>query len=233
MILWILLFVLIVAVSYLLALASMANFQEIPQGSKGDYGLFLIRKTAYLTDQILDILWEDLKKSGLVISFERLIKGRESSLVVFGPREFLNPYTRSLDLLELEDYTDVSLDNISGFELGTKGNSKDAQNYLTGFFRHFPQLGPDESIWWQLILKAKKDQTFELQPRVVIYSEDRGRREVLSSNLHHLAEGFLTRVPKPFSTAQVLGFYKMRSFIKNPHDPILTSKQILGLVLLR
>src|SRR3989344_3507294 len=230
MILWILLFVLICIISFLLALASMANYQELPQKSESDYALFLIRKTPNLTAQILDDLYKVLEKRGLVLSFERLIKGRESSLVVFGPKELLVPHFEALDLLELEDYTDVPHENINGFELGTKGKSSEAESYLKGFFKHFPPLNPEESIWWQLILKSRKDKTFEIAPRVIIYSEDKARRESITRDLHHLAEGFLTKVPKPFSSSQVLSFYKLRSFIKNPHDPILSSKQVLELL---
>lgn len=108
MVLWIVLFILVLAISFILALKSMTDYQEVP---KGDNGLFLIRQTKQL---------KDLLDASTNIVLERLFKGKQAALVVFGPRQIVEKYKNHLDLVELEDYTNVDKDQVVAWEIGIK-----------------------------------------------------------------------------------------------------------------
>lgn len=228
MIFWVLLFILVVLISFFLAMQSMRNFREVPQAQEKDYGPFLIRKTMNITTDFLDQLHTQILKEGFIVSFERLFKGSESTLVLFAPRKIAQNYLTSLDLIEIEDYTDVPKEGILGFEMGTKAdkNNKNLQN----FFGNFPKLEDDETVWWQLIIMARKERLFEVLPRVIIKGRDLIRAAEIEKKLHHLAGGFLIKIPKPYSIGQILQFYKQRNLNKDMHNPTITSNEVLNLI---
>lgn len=232
MIFWILLFILVILVSFVLALASMREFHEIPRLSEKDYGLFLIRKTKSLTAPFLDELNRQILKDALILSFERLFKGSKSSLTMFAPRKITQTYWRELDLVEIEDYTTCDESLILGFEMGSKDHLKNERNF-DNFFQSFPKLADDESLWWQLITRAKKDGLFEVLPRVIILSKDSTKRVELGEKLQHLSGGFLAKIPKPYTSSQILKFYRQRNLGKSIHNPTLLSEEVLKLILLK
>ncbi len=225
MILWIVLFVLVLAISFVLAAKSMRDFTEIPTKDE-EYSLFLIRKTDNLNVQLLNSIHEELKKSGLIISFERLFKGKKAALVVFGPKRLLTKYTDLLDLLELEDYTNVDVDIISAWEAGIKNSSKTDQTNKPKIFDNLPQLSEADEFWWQLTLS----NAFQVQITAVVVSTDQSRRNSLTKTLQTLAPERIIKLPKAFSSAQILDFYKSRSLRKDTQNPILSSEDILQLV---
>lgn len=230
MIFWVMLFILVVLISFFLAMQSMRNFREVPQAQEEDYGLFLIRKTINITLDLLDQLHTLILKEGFIVSFERLFKGSESTLVLFAPRRIAQNYLTSLDLIEIEDYTDVPKEGILGFEMGTKESNYNNNKNLQNFFVNFPKLEDTETIWWQLIIMAKKDRFFEIVPRVVIRGRDLIRAAEIEKKLHHLAGGFLIKIPKPYSIGQILQFYQQRNFGKDMHNPTITSNEVLNLI---
>lgn len=215
MTLWFILFGLVVAVSFVLALRSMADFEENPQEKKDAYGLFLIRNPSALNLSLLDSIHEQILRKGLIISFERLIKGRESALVIFGPKEVLRHFSSTLNLLELEDYTQNPDDQIFAWEMGLKNPDKEVM--IEDSFESFPSLEKDEQFWWQIVLLAKKDRGdkyFESQIRAVVLCSDDRRRNKLASILQNLYAGRLIKVPKPFTSLQIFEFYRKRSFFR-------------------
>lgn len=230
MIFWVLLFILVVLISLLLAMRSMRNFREVPQAQEKDYGLFLIRKTINITLDLLDQLHSLIRREGFIVSFERLFKGNESTLVLFAPRRIAQDYLDLLDLIEIEDYTDVPKEGILGFEMGTKKSDHKKNKNLQNFFANFPKLEDSETVWWQLIIMAKKERFFEVLPRVIIKGRDLIRAAEIEKKLHHLAGGFLIKIPKPYSKGQILQFYKQRNFGKDMHNPTITSNEILNLI---
>lgn len=225
MIFWIILFAAVIFISFLLALRSMTDFEESPTEEKQQYGLFLIRNSQVLTESILDSVHKLILKEGLIISFERLIKGGESALVVYGPQVILNTF-QALNLLELEDYSGVLPDSLQAWEMGVRKQKKIKS---TGsFFKGLPYLPGNEQLWWQLVLKAEKypgeDKFFQGQIRLVTSS--------VLPELKNPTTGDLIKIPKPFTTEQVIGFYQKRSFLKNKHNPILESQAVLQLLVL-
>lgn len=220
MILWVILFALVVAISFVLALKSMADFQEIPEHAGADYGLFLIRRPQSFNSQMLSYIHQNLLKEGLIISFERLIKGSQAALVVYGPKNILINIKDALDLLELEDYTNINQDNFLAWEVGVKHPDVPT----------FPALAVSDQLWWQLILSAKKDQHFHPHIRMVVVSDDSIKRESLKMAFSEMSPDKFVRLPKDFSDIQLLEFYKKRGFRKDSKNRNLRIEEVLNLL---
>lgn len=230
MIFWILLFILVVLISFLLAYFSMRNFPQLPALKESDYGLFLIRKTPKLTPQTLLDFHQMMKFRNFIISFERLFKGTQSTLVIFAPRNLIQNYQDQLDLVELEDYTTDTTYEPYTFQMGVK--QKGLKGDKLPFFSEFPILKEDELVFWQLILKAKKDSGFEILPRVAFFTKDKIRLMEITKSFQNLS-GFLHKLPMPFSSEQMFKFYKARSFVKSEHNLNLSAAEVLNFILLK
>lgn len=206
----------------------MKDFTEIAQSGQ-KYGLFLIRKTQGLNAQFFNSIHSDLLQLRLVISFERLFKGKKSALVVFGPRKLLFNYHNSLDLLELEDYTNINAENISAWEIAIKDNGK--------VFSNLPPMLETEQFWCQLVLWADKKEaeltSFLGQIRAVLVSTDVVRNKTLTHSLQNLAPDRLFKLPKDLSNEQILDFYQKRVFRKEQKPPLhLNSDEISKFLIL-
>lgn len=218
MILWILLFFLVVAISFVLAAKSMKDFTQVPH--EEEYSLFLIRKLKHLDTNLLESIKKHLAKQNLLLSFERLFKGNQSALVVYGPKHLLLGYKDTLDLLELDDYTNVDSSTVSAWEMGIKNSQE--------IFKRLPQLHDDEQFFWQVIISGK----FNPQITAVVISQDPLRRHTLSSSFQNLAPQRVFKLPKAFSNTQLLDFYKIRSLRGGNTNPSLNTLEFLQLVLL-
>lgn len=232
MILWIILFLLVVGISFILAFRSMRDYQEIPQKLQEDYGLFLIRQIGNFNTEILDSIREHLLSEGLIISLERLFKGGKSALTIFGPRKILSHYAIELNLLELEDYALFcdSKDCLI-WEMGVKNTNKpnlDSLNILSSL----PELSNEDQFFWQVMLAGKKgdNASFLTQIRAVLYSKEPTKRKILEPLLQNLGSGKLTKIPKPFSTEQMMDFFRSRSLSLDSKGPILDSKGVMHLL---
>lgn len=233
MILWIALFILIIGISFVLALQSMKDYQEIPQQSKTEYGLFLIRQTTAFTPGLLNSLHHIMLKKGLVISIERLFKGHKAALTLFGPKEILVQYSNQLDLLELEDYT-LNLDgkNIHAWEVGVKEANRLNTKLVSDIFKDLPVLADEDQFFWQIILGAKRDKNFlfQTQIRAIVYSKDPQRQKTNGPLFQNLSLGELVKVPRPFGTEQIVNFFKLRSLSQDSNGPILDSNGVVSLL---
>lgn len=230
MILWFVLFILVVAVSFVLAAKSMRDFTEISTSNE-EYSLFLIRKAERLNVELLNSIHNSLLRTNSIISFEKLFKGKNSAMVVFGPGKLLMAYKDLLDLLELEDYTNVNVEEIFTWEVGIKNNGQRAPEGEVDngqkMFGNLPQLLETEQFWWQVIFSG--DQ--KAQITAVVISTDAKNRNSLTNNLQLLAPERLIKLPKAFSNAQLLDFYQKRSLRKDNKNPNLSFEQILQLLL--
>lgn len=232
MILWFALFLLVVAISFVLAYQSMSDFQEIPLTSR--YGLFLIRQPAKLTPHLLDSLHQAVVKEGLSISLERLFKGSQSTLVIFGPRQILTQYAQILNLLELEDYTQVHKEYLA-WEVGVKNSHLPSAAKWDGLFQKFPLLANTEQFFWQVNLQAKKHQpphpkVFIAQIRAVLLSQNTQRRQVLAESLQNLLAPHFIKIPRPFSSQKLMEFYQQRSLSPDKYHPTLTFGELIKLL---
>ncbi len=218
---WIL-FLLIILISALLAFLSMKDFRQEPQQFNQDNGLFLIRKPFALSSKLFDYLHQSCRKLGLIISLERLFKGGESALVIYGPKNILLALAQSLDLIELEDYSQKDF-GILAWEMGVSGNTPFQKESL---FLDFPRLLSGEQVWYQIVLQAQKGRVkqFIAQIRVIILISDEHRKKMVSSTLHR--RGSLIKIPQKFSSLQIVDFYQKRSIAGRSHVK-LTGEEIV------
>src|SRR5437879_11025899 len=102
MLIWLLILVLALAISIFLTARSMrgTHFDQTP---KENQALFLIRNSQALNSELLTKLHQFSFERNFTFSLERLFKGPESALVIYGSRE-LEGLLPELGLLELEDY---------------------------------------------------------------------------------------------------------------------------------
>jgi hypothetical protein len=217
MILWVALFILVVAISFVLAVQSMRDFSEVPDKIR-EYSLFLVRNTAGLNKELISSLVKELKP-GAFISLERLFKGTKSALVVFGPKSLL-VHHRALDLLELEEYSKVEAEHIFAWEVGVKNTDG------TQLFKNMPQLHNHEQFWWQVIISSE----FIPQITAVVFGPDIDRRHGLAHHLQNIEKEHVFKLPKAFSNAQLLEFYQKRSLRKDFKNPKLSAEKILRLI---
>lgn len=232
MILWVILFLLVVGISFVLAYRSMKDYQEIPKETKAEYGLFLIRQTTNFDSSFLDSIQKLIAGPGLVVSLERLFKGQKAALTIFGPKQILAPFTYKLDLLELEDYT-LNLDSqkVAVWEVGLK-SANPKVTIFDNIFQNLPQLQDQDQFFWQVVLGAKlgKDSLFQTQIRAAVYSENPLTQKELVSSLQNFSFGGLIKVPRPFSTQQIMNFYESRSLSKDSKGPVLNSEGVIRLL---
>ncbi|MBI2335126.1 hypothetical protein HYU96_05020 [Candidatus Daviesbacteria bacterium] len=221
MIFWIVLFALVVLISFLLALRSMADFVHQPPVRSV---LFLIRLPRGLNLAVLNSMHDLMRQKGAVFSLERLIKGKESALVIYGPPEILNNFREALNLLELEDYTGVDPNLLQAWEIGARKGQP--VKSINSFFKGLPAFSENEQLWWQLVLKAQNltgdERFFQGQIRVVASSS--------LPQLKNPATDDLTKVPRPFTRESIIDFYQERSFLENKLNPILTADAVLKLI---
>ncbi len=234
MILWLILFFLIIGISFVLAMRSMKDFEEISVKPKTDYGLFLVRRKEGLDVDTLDSLGKFLFDDGLKISLERLIKDQKAALTIFGPKDILDKFNEKLNLLELEDYMQgLDSRDVAIWEVGlknTKNLSLDSKNEI---FENLSYLDKEDQFFWQVVLGPKKEGgslVFKTQIRAVTFAKDPERRKMIVEIFQNLKFGELTKIPRLFSSLQMLDFYGLRSLTKDSSGPVLNSKGIMHLL---
>lgn len=228
MILWLALFFLVIAISFILALRSMRDYQDIFQQSKTEYGLFLIRQTERFNSNALDSIRKFLleEEAGLIISIERLFKGSQAALTIFGPKNILDKFALEFNLLELEDYTqELESQHVSLWEVGVKDAGKFNSESLDSVFNNLPLLEGEDQFFWQVVVG--RDRT---QIRAALYSKDPVRRQTLADRFQNLTSGQLIKIPRPFSSEQMMAFFRLRSLGKDSKAPVLDSEGIIRIV---
>ncbi len=215
MILVIVLFILVFLISFFLSLYSMRDFQHTPS-EKEEYGVFLIKNPVVLNTEILGQILDISSKKDSMISFERLFKGSEVALVIFAPRVLVSQF-KELDLLELEDYTDLNLDSLNIWEV----DIRNTQNLKV----NLPILAPNDRIWVQTIIKNNT------AVRIAVYSENADNLKQITEKFQQNFKNSLPKIPKPYSKKQLFEFYKTRSMIKGEKQLKLKPEDILSLCL--
>lgn len=238
MILWVVLFFLVIAISFVLAFRSMRDFQFVPQKTGIEYGLFLIRNSQGVTLEFLNDLRDKILQKNLIISFERLFKGPESALVIFGPKDQLTAISSNLNLLELEDYSlKVDENQISAWELGLRDLSQ-KEFLLESPLTLLAQIQTTEQFWWQINLKIDSSKEnldkskFLAQIRGVFLSADDQRRREVTNQLVGIGAPSLTKVPKPYTSEKILEFYQKRSLSLEKINPSLSATELLKAIAL-
>lgn len=224
MILWLVFFLLIIAISFILAFQSMKDFHEVSPETPPDYGLFLVRQIKNLDTKLLDSIRQLMLAEKEILSLERLFKGRQTAVTIFGPKNILARFQSELDILELEDYTLKFKDgSVSVWEMGAR-DSKLNSVPADQIFSNLPQLREEEQFFWQVILNKS-----QVQIRAAVSSNDPMRKKMFTS-AQNLNTGGLYKIPKPLSNEQMIELYKARSMGKANEGLNLDSEGIISLM---
>ena len=255
---WVIIFLLIAIVSFVLALKSMVNFRQNPKDLSSDLGIFLIGKPENLTDELLDSLYQIGLKKRLILSLERLFKGKKSALVVFGERSIMNQFSQTLSLLELEDYSlAANEENVLIWDYSVKSGTKPNYDINLKSVERL-DLKDNEQFFWQITLQPlgnKLDQIlFKMYKKLLGYNasnptQDNDKlfisniRGVLLSDsikkdedrFNKIAQQFnLVITPSPFKSSQRLDFFQTRQVLYSAKLAILINSQhILKLINLK
>ncbi|MDO8498281.1 MAG: hypothetical protein Q7S44_00610 [bacterium] len=215
MLIWIALFLLVIAASFILALKSMKDFAERPETSKTIYSLYLIHHPEVLTSQALEELYQKVASKNFILSWEKLFKGPRQALVIYGPSNILKDYRKSWGLLELEDYSKKVGDDVKAWEVGLKNSAQklDAKGELFGASL---QLAERQEFWWQVIVRPAKveegkETSYRANVRVVFQTGgDEGISETELAKIGSQAN--LTALPQSYTSQQLVQLYMERSF---------------------
>lgn len=244
MLIWIILFFIIIILSFVLALKSMNDYQGQPLALKLQYSLFLVKNPTEFTLEILQDIHEETSKNNTIISLEKLFKGEKTALVIFAPKELLNKFSNVLNLLELEDYSLKEINNVKVWEIGS--NNLSPKLLERDFTIKLPNLKEDEQLWWQIILKPKssnyqcreKNVYFQSLIRAVLLTADKSREQEVSEILFTRGKELgLNVLPQSHSGNELLKFYQQRILPLNYHKdlgeeilPLLTNEQVIALL---
>lgn len=218
MIIWAILFMAIILISFLLAFRSMRDYHEIPVHSQTVYSLYLIKNEDNLTEDLLTRINSIIDQKRLVISFERLCRGSKKALVVYGPVAVLKTFSGELNLMELEDYTLAN--NKERFGLSWEISSKNFQGRVkenVGFLDISKNLLENEELWWQLVLQPQCEKRglqpmFKVLIRATLLSDsDLKNQETKKALDKIIKDSELIALPQAYSSEQIFQFYQERS----------------------
>lgn len=243
---WIILFIIIVATSAFLAFRSMKNYQEIPHPKQG-FSLFLVRNKDQFNLDVLNKLYFLAQTSDSFFSIERLFKGSQSALLIFGPKSILLTQPQ-LNLLELEDYlyNDMGEEPFSNLQKKTnkndsytiaiepKNNPKKQLNVKNGFLKLL-DLYPEQYFFWQVVCFPVKGNLnpFQVTVRAMVADSDLHQRvELVKKMTAHITE--FTGLPSDNKNAPPSVLYddfRNRSLIpKEVSAFVLDSEEVLNLL---
>ncbi len=243
---WVLLFVIIIAASAFLAFRSMRNYQEMPHPERG-YSLFLIRNKNEFNLDLLNKLHYLFQSTDSFFSLERLFKGTQSALLIYGPKSTLVTVPQ-LNLLELEDYLDNELgeEPFSNLQkkinknqsytltVEPKNNPKKHLNVKNGFLKLL-ELFPDQYFFWQLVCFPVKGEgsRFQVTVRAIVADSDLHRRvELVKKMTAHMTEFTGLSVDNKNQTPSALyDSFRNRTLIpKEVSAFVLDSQEVINLL---
>ncbi len=229
--LWIFFIVVIVIASAILAIRSMRDYDETPE-DPSQYELFLIRDLSNFNPDLISRFQALLLSLDTFFSIERLYRGKESVIVLYGPKVLKKNFPE-LKLLELEDYildpkehTPVHPKVISPNDAYTWiVRKKTGKKVFKSGFLKVP-LEDHQLFFWQLVCSPLKNTNqFQITARAMVSdSEPQSKVELVKkyeSSLRNLG-GFVTA-----STGQtklsVFDSYKKRTLIPKEIAPFIVS----------
>lgn len=233
MLIWAILFLVVLGVSFVLAFRSMGDYREVPLSSMPS-SVFLVGNPQAFSPDILQKMHEAAFQGKFILSFERLFRGSKRALVVFGPVDIIQPFSLQLQLTEIEDYSLKATDKMRAWEVGRKFQQTsmeplDILNYTPGFHE-------DEEFWWQVILRPEVDSIFATTIRAVFGGSDNERAMKLQEKLSKIgkSQGF-SILPQAYKNEQVIKFYRDRSVhlgsVSNPRENLkLSIREVCSLL---
>lgn len=196
---WIGLFFAVLIISFVLAMRSMKNFQEIPLQHL-EYSLFLIQNPDFLTQEALKKFHDLARALECVISLEKLTKGHQTVIALYAPRQFVASFPE-LGLLELEDYisvpkpekgsevettsTKINKDISLPWVIAPKNRAKEL-DFQEGFFNKI-SLSEMQHFFWQIVMQPlKQNDNFQVTIRAMVVEKEPAKRVDLAKHIDNL-----------------------------------------------
>lgn len=236
---WIVLFFIIILVSAVLAFRSMKDYEEFP-GSENINSLFFVANSQNFTENSLKKLHKAFLNSKQFFSLERLNKGQERVLVIFGPRE-IPEILPELKLVEIEDYL-ADPNSLEQNNMDKKASVNHALTWLIeGKLNKKPlhigeelknlDLGKDQQFHIQIVAIPEAAITdlekFQSTIRVMVVEDDSIERvalaKILTQGLEQ-ATGF-NRHQDNFPEQKKFESFKQRSLVPKEVTPFSLSCQ--------
>lgn len=233
---WILLFIIVVGLSFLLAMRSMKDYQEIP-ASVLSYGLFLIRKPNNLNSDTIQNIGKALLKREF-FSLEKLYKGNSSVMAIFAPKNFQQQFPE-LDLLEIEDYLeDPSIQDSQELGIDKKALLNDSFSWVIkpnkdvnikpDFLKKIA-LGHNQKFFWQIVSRPENGVgDFQITARAMVIEKDSIARVEMAKKIdNELASCNLNKEENESSAKFLFTSFKRRTLIPKEVRPFIVDKLTL------
>lgn len=242
--LWLLGFIIILVISLIMALRSMKDFEQVPGGGV-EYGLFLVRNKLALNLETLEKIRQYIEEAGAIISFEKLFKGTDNAVAIYGPKNLISDFPE-LNLLELEDYLkdirqiedesnpkSISVNDAFAWMISPKNNPKKPQTIKPGFLKLI-SLNSEQNFFWQVVTMPLKGKpgSFQVTIRAIVVDKNPVTRVELAKMFDKdIAEytGLIAQ-SRQQTTAEIFDAFKKRTLIpKEVSGFILSLEEVLGL----
>ncbi len=182
---WIALFFIIILISSVLAFRSMRDYEEFPESSSLN-SVFFIGNTANFTVETLNKIHKFLLSEKQFFSLERLYRGKEKVLVIYGSRG-LKDHLPELNLVELEDYIDgegVSVNQSLTWLIEAKNNPKKTLHIGEGLKNL--EIGKEQKFFIQIVCMSLTNQSesiFQATLRIMVIENDPSTRIQLAKKV--------------------------------------------------
>lgn len=229
---WVVLFILIVIISFYLAWRSMRGYQEAPDelsDANTSFAPFYVSDSKTFNLNSLAKLHAFSESSGYILSLERLFKGKDSALIIYGPETMPETFPE-LKLVELEDYlqnpTDsktsvfnekkVSLNQSYSWTIEPKNNPKKSLIIKPGFLKSLELENEQRFFWQSVIAPIKGTNIFQTTIRAMVVDNNPVKKIELAKKMDLEIENYtgLAKKNSPSSNAQVFD-----SFVKRAITP--------------
>jgi hypothetical protein len=236
---------LIVAViAFFLTLRSMKGFEDVAQ-PKQEFTLFLIRNESAVNEELLQDLSQMAITNRCQISLERLMKGAQSVLVIFGPQTLLPQYPK-LQLLELEDYLEDPAHSSTTWQHSSKASVNFSLGWLMDkkahqsvvFYDYFLKgisLTAEQEFFLQIVFYPIKPtlNNYQVTIRAIVVEQDHHKRIALAKFFEdYFAQSVkLYKATKSVSTKALFESYKKRTIVpRQVHQLVLKDSEILNIL---
>lgn len=246
MLIWIIIFVIIILISSVLAYRSMKDYEEVPDDAVL-MSVFYIRSPENFKAEVLRKLYEFLLPRREFFSIEKLYKGKEKALVLFGPRDLTN-LLPELNLIELEDYlvgegesylgedTDkkVDVNRSITWLVEPKNNSK--RQIHAGSGLNDITVGETQNVFIQAVCFPEKESpepVFQTTWRIMVADKDSIDRVALAKKAETAfasATG-LNKSSDPYPESKRFESFKQRSLVPKEVAPFpMVAGEIAGIL---
>lgn len=230
---YILLFIIIIAISAFLAFRSMKSFQEIPSATH-KYSLFLLKNPKAFSLDTLTKLYAHSLSSKLIFSIEVLLKGNQAALALYAPASTAS-LLPELQPIEIEDYLGVEhLNQIYSWAIQPKNNPKKVLTVSPDFLK-MTELEENQKFFWQIVLTSVKADTpnFQATIRAMVEEGDPIKRVELAKKIDKEIESCtgLVKNPKQDSVSSIFSAFIKRTLTPKQSIPfVLKPQEVLDLI---